>query len=117
MCIVLLHYSCFLLFKSWFGNKYLEVKCLDWPTKHTVKHSIGCKRINTAIKCLKSSSCLHLTHLINYFRSKQGRSDALADVNTCETSSPPGGGIYQSNIMDVNSYSNNTGIVCLQIFR
>lgn len=52
MYIVLLHYSCFLLFKSWFGNRFLEGVCLEWPTKLTVRPSLDCKTINTEIKCL-----------------------------------------------------------------
>lgn len=47
-CIIVV----FLLSKSWFGNRYLEGECLDRPTKHTVRHSIECKTVNTAIKCL-----------------------------------------------------------------
>lgn len=41
MYVVLLHYSCFLLFKSCFGNRFLEGVCLK-PAKLTVRPSLDC---------------------------------------------------------------------------
>lgn len=126
MYIVLLHCSCFCfcLFKSWFGNRYLERECLDWPTKHTGRRSTEYKTINAAINVYRAAHvCISFIELSSAIKTEtkgkklcwsrcvKGKEDKESSfkVKCCEWSSPPGGGIYQLTVVRPTAGGNIMG--------